>query len=72
MWMALLNLENTYGTVEKLQDTLKRASNACDHKALHQRVATMYDTSGKQKVRPMSEIVVFVVSYFLQCFWIFC
>ena len=51
--MALLNLENVYGTKEDVSKTLQRAVLVNDPFALYRRVAAMYSTSGKMEVSSM-------------------
>ncbi|EJU00095.1 U3 snoRNP-associated protein Rrp5 [Dacryopinax primogenitus] len=47
VWIALLNLENTTGTEESLEKTFQDATRANDSKAIHLRMATIFDESGK-------------------------
>ncbi|KAL8670133.1 MAG: hypothetical protein Q9168_005315 [Polycauliona sp. 1 TL-2023] len=47
MWMALLNLENTYGTDESLDDVFARACQYCDSLDIHERLASTLIQSGK-------------------------
>ena len=55
IWMALLNLENVYGTKEEVTKTLQRAALVTDPFTLYRRVAAMYSTSGKMEVSPLDE-----------------
>ncbi|KAF7310754.1 hypothetical protein HMN09_00618400 [Mycena chlorophos] len=48
VWMALLNLENAYGTEETLNSVFKEAARANDSKTVHLRLALILDQSDKQ------------------------
>lgn len=50
VWIALLNLENLYGTDETLEETFKEAARANDSKTIHLRLASIFDTSEKFQV----------------------
>ncbi|KAH9947721.1 hypothetical protein B0H21DRAFT_852620 [Amylocystis lapponica] len=47
VWIALLNLENIYGTDETLETTFKDAARHNDSKTVHLRVAAIFDQSDK-------------------------
>lgn len=47
VWIALLNLENVYGTLESLETTFKQAARANDSKTVHLRLASIFDQSDK-------------------------
>ncbi|KAJ7071209.1 hypothetical protein C8F01DRAFT_1109545 [Mycena amicta] len=47
VWMALLNLETTYGTDETLETIFKEAARANDSKTVHLRLALIFDQSEK-------------------------
>lgn len=47
VWVALLNLENTYGSDETLEEAFKRACQYNDPAEMHQRLASIYIDSGK-------------------------
>lgn len=47
VWIALLNLENVYGTDESIEATFKDAARANDSKTIHLRLAAIFDQSGK-------------------------
>ncbi|TDL28208.1 nucleic acid-binding protein [Rickenella mellea] len=49
VWIALLNLENTYGTAESLEATFKDAARHNDSKTIHLRLATILDQSEKHQ-----------------------
>ena len=50
VWIALLNLENTFGTEESLEKAFKEASRMCDSKTVHLRLASILDESQKTEV----------------------
>ncbi|KAI0706125.1 hypothetical protein BC835DRAFT_1260450 [Cytidiella melzeri] len=47
IWIALLNLENVYGTEETLETTFKEAARHNDSKTVHLRLAAILDQSEK-------------------------
>ncbi|KAG6893079.1 hypothetical protein C0992_011343, partial [Termitomyces sp. T32_za158] len=47
VWIALLNLENVYGTDETLETTFKDAAKSNDSKTIHLRLASILDEAGK-------------------------
>ncbi|KAI0314775.1 nucleic acid-binding protein [Amylostereum chailletii] len=47
VWIALLNLENVYGTDESLEAMFKDAARHCDSKTVHLRLATIFEQSEK-------------------------
>ncbi|KAF9566135.1 nucleic acid-binding protein [Agrocybe pediades] len=47
IWIALLNLENVYGTEESLDAVFKEAARANDSKTIHLRLATIFEQSDK-------------------------
>ena len=47
VWIALLNLENTYGDDENMEATFKRACEYNDPQEIHERVTSIYIQSGK-------------------------
>ncbi|KAI0931812.1 hypothetical protein AcW2_000609 [Taiwanofungus camphoratus] len=49
VWIALLNLENIFGTEETLEATFKDAARHNDSKTIHLRLATIMDQSGKSE-----------------------
>ena len=51
VWIALLNLENVYGTDESLEATFKDAARHNDSKTIHLRLATIFEQSEKIEVR---------------------
>lgn len=50
VWIALLNLENTYGTDESLETTFKEAARRNDSKTIHLALASILEDSGKTEV----------------------
>jgi rRNA biogenesis protein RRP5 len=48
VWIALLNLENIYGTDESLDTTFNEAARANDSKTIHLRLASILEQSGKR------------------------
>lgn len=58
VWIALLNLENTYGTDFTMEVVFKDAMRHNDSKTIHLRLAAIFDESQKHEVRrnpPLSE-----------------
>jgi len=49
IWVALLNLENTYGSEETLEAVFDRACQMSDKKTVYMRLASIYIDSGKHK-----------------------
>ncbi|PWN54434.1 nucleic acid-binding protein [Violaceomyces palustris] len=47
VWIALLNLENTYGTQESLESTFKDAVQANDAKTIHLKMISIYEKTDK-------------------------
>ncbi|KAF7339630.1 rRNA biogenesis protein RRP5 [Mycena sanguinolenta] len=47
IWIALLNLENAYGTDETVETVFKEAARANDSKTVHLRLALIFDQSDK-------------------------
>jgi rRNA biogenesis protein RRP5 len=50
VWVALLNLENTYGSDESLEEVFKRACQYNDSEEMHERLISIYIQSGKNEV----------------------
>ena len=50
VWIALLNLENVYGTDESLEATFKDAARHNDSKTIHLRLAEIFEQSDKPEV----------------------
>ncbi|KAL9125990.1 MAG: hypothetical protein Q9217_004885 [Psora testacea] len=49
IWVALLNLENTYGSKESLDDVFKRACQFNDSEEIHERMISIYIQSGQNQ-----------------------
>ena len=47
VWVALLNLENTYGSDESLEEVFKQACQYNDSQDIHERLSSIYIQSGK-------------------------
>jgi len=54
VWVAYLNLENTYGSDETLEEVFKRACERNDAEEMHNRLTSIYIQSGKNEVCPRS------------------
>lgn len=50
VWVALLNLENMYGTAESLKKVFERALQFCEPMPVYQQLADIYAKSEKTKV----------------------
>lgn len=50
VWVALLNLENMYGTEESLKKVFERALQFCEPMPVYQQLADVYAKSDKTKV----------------------
>ncbi|KAL8645515.1 MAG: hypothetical protein Q9210_006666 [Variospora velana] len=50
VWVALLNLENTYGTEASVDAIFKRACQHCDSLDIHERLISIYIQSGQNEV----------------------
>jgi rRNA biogenesis protein RRP5 len=48
VWVAILNLENMYGTTETVEQTFNRASQNCDSLKVHFHMGEIYARSEKQ------------------------
>ena len=51
VWVAILNLENAYGSAESLEAALVEAFKANDDKQVYVRAAELFAQSGKYEVR---------------------
>ena len=54
IWIGMLNLENTYGTDELVEQTFKRACQYNDPQEIHERLISIYIQSGKHDVSLLS------------------
>ena len=50
VWVALLNLENTYGSDESVEEVFQRACQYNDSQEIHERLGSIYIQSGKNNV----------------------
>ena len=50
VWIALMNLENVYGSDESLESVFKDAARHCEPKTVHLRFASILEESGKKEV----------------------
>jgi rRNA biogenesis protein RRP5 len=50
VWIALLNLENAYGSDETVEEVFKRACQYNDAQEIHERLTSIYIQSGKHDV----------------------
>jgi len=63
VWIALLNLENVYGTEDGLQAVFKEAARANDSKTVHLRLASIFDQAEKLEVsQPIHKRIFFFIS----------
>jgi rRNA biogenesis protein RRP5 len=51
VWIALMNLENVYGSDESLESVFKDAARHCEPKTVHLRFASILEDSGKKEVK---------------------
>lgn len=51
VWVALLNLENTYGNDESLEEVFQRACHYNDSQEIHERLISIHIQSGNHEVR---------------------
>ena len=51
IWIALLNLENVYGSDETMESTFKDAARHSNSKTIHLRLASIFDETEKHAVR---------------------
>jgi rRNA biogenesis protein RRP5 len=58
VWIALLNLENTYGTDESLDSVFRRACQYSDPQDVHERLISIYIQSEKLDVGPHPSLCV--------------
>ena len=54
IWVAVLNLENTYGSEESLDEVFKRACQYNDSQDIHERLISIYIQSGNNEVSVQS------------------
>ena len=51
VWVALMNLENVYGTEESLESVFRDAARHCEPKTVYLRLAAILEESGKYEVK---------------------
>jgi rRNA biogenesis protein RRP5 len=51
VWVALLNLENLYGTQRSIEETFNKATQNCDSFKVHSHMAEIYARSSKLQVK---------------------
>lgn len=51
VWVAMMNLENTFGTAESLEGVFKRAIVVCEPKKVYLQLVKIYERSNKTEVR---------------------
>ncbi len=56
VWIALLNLENAYGTDDSLEEIFQRACQYNDAQEIHERLISIYIQSGKNDVSPFPPV----------------
>jgi rRNA biogenesis protein RRP5 len=59
VWIALLNLENTFGTDESVEEVFKRGCQYNDAKEMHEKLASIYIDSEKLDVSPIGSNYAF-------------
>lgn len=64
VWVALLNLENTYGNEESLESAFKRACQYNDSQDMHERLLSIYIQSGNNAVRADFRFIVLSKEYY--------
>lgn len=64
VWIALLNLENTYGNEQTVDVVFKEAARANDSKTVHLRLASILETSEKFQVNSNNCCVIFPTNSF--------
>ena len=56
VWIALLNLENSYGSEEQLQKVFREAAQANDAKTVHLRLLQILERSGPGKAQQLEDL----------------
>ena len=57
VWIALMNLENVYGSDESLESVFKDAARHCEPKTVHLRFASILEESGKKEVKSVPPLI---------------
>lgn len=55
VWVALINLENTYGSDESIDEVFQRACQYNDNQEIHERLISIYIQSGKNEVSRIND-----------------
>jgi rRNA biogenesis protein RRP5 len=53
VWIALLNLENLYGSQASIDDTFNKATQNCDSFKVHSHMADIYASASKLQVNKL-------------------
>lgn len=61
IWIAMLNLENSFGTEESLESAFREAARMCDSKTVHLRLATILSESQKHEVSFMLLVALYIL-----------
>lgn len=62
VWIALMNLENVYGTDESLESVFRDAARHCEPKVVHLKLASILEESSKHEVN--------LFFFFWFCLWV--
>ena len=65
VWIALLNIENTYGSDDSLEETFKGACQYNDTQEVYERMISIFIQSGKNEVRTGAEVIPLLISLML-------
>lgn len=57
VWVALLNLEHSYGTPQTLEEVFKESAQSNDSKTIHLKMVDIYERSGNFEVRYFSSLL---------------
>lgn len=60
VWVALLNLENSYGDETSLDETFKEAAQSNDAKTIYLRLIDIYERTGKLDVSHFARVIVLI------------
>ena len=66
VWVGLLNLENTYGSDELVEEVFKRACQYNDAQEIHERLISIYIQSGKNEVSSSAKPTIEITLIHLQ------
>lgn len=68
VWVAMMNLENTFGTADSLEAVFKRAVIVCEPKKVYLQLVKIYERSNKFDVRILRRVIVCEFHLFLTLF----